>query len=82
MVKVWSSGHHASDVYVTAGTRENGARTCGGHAKCIRRSIKRSTCEPCSADGLWHVLMYSPRRNLGVYVSTPGVVGTFCVAIS
>ena len=68
-------GRHASDVNVAAGTRENGAHACGGYAKCIRRGIKRSTCDRVSADGLWHVLMHAPRRDLGVYVSTPGING-------
>ena len=32
-MKVWSPGHHASDVHVAAGTRENGARACGSYAE-------------------------------------------------
>ena len=29
----WSAGHHASDVHVAAGTRENGARACDCYAE-------------------------------------------------
>ena len=29
----WSAGHHASDVHVAAGTRENGARACDRYAE-------------------------------------------------
>ena len=86
MMKVWSPGHNASDVHVAAGTRENGARACGRSAEraYVAASSAPLTCDRVSADGLhvWHVLMHATRRDLGVYVNTPGVVGTFCVAIS
>ena len=38
---------------------------CG---KGIRHSVKRSTCERVSADGLWHALMHAPRGDLDVHM--------------